>query len=407
MGPQRPVSFFFEDFKLISRLKNSFVSKGIWSAAFLFFSTSPALGLAVDQYVGPFGSFSYPLYSQENSFTSPVISSSFRNGFRIESGSVSDGVSVDFRFSNRSKYLDYGLMFRGFGCLGAESSLAFCAGAGVGGSYSPGFITDPPDRSFFDLLVNPFARVLVDFTSKSTLVFDLGVLAVPARSFSTPDPIENDSRTKLRVDASVGLLVDFVEIGSGFGFGQSPAAEGVIEPRFAEFGLKGGFPLSRYSGTSSTGAKLENSSRTGLMGGVTLDLGGEGFGFLTDVFYTVRRYGITESSSALFERIEIPGQFRYRTEGPSFFMTTLGGYYALPLGTATVVSGNNTVAVTNVSYKPDMGWMFGGGWGVQSEATTFTFEIRYSLGLVNLISTPSGAESAKSRLVDVLFGFLF
>jgi hypothetical protein len=385
---------------------------GLKSLYFLWFFVLPFLAsnsfaLSVDKYVGPFGSMAYPIYSQENSFNSPVIPSSLRPGFRIESGSISDHVSVDFRFNSRSQYIDYGLVFRGFLCSGVESSVALCGGLGVGGAYSPGFTADPPGRNFFDLLVNPFGRVLMDFGPQSAFVFDVGILTVPTRTFSTDDPVDQDSKAKIRIDVAAGIALDFIELGSGFGFGQSAAAFDSSERRMAMFGVKGGFPISKYTGTDSSGDALDGESRTGLLGGLTLDIGQAEWGLMIDAFYAARRFGISTSSSAVLERIELPVNLRYRSAGTGFFMGSLGGFFALPMGNATVVTGTNNVEVSNVSYNSDYGWSAGLGFGTQAEATTVTLELRLSFGLAELLTNPAGAEKTKSRFYDLLIGFLF
>ncbi len=374
---------------------------------FLSFYSIVSYSLNIDRYIGPLGTFNYPLFSVENSYNTPVISSGFRYGFRVEAGSLSDNVSFDFRFNNRSSYTDYGILFRYFKCWGLESSFSNCPGLGLGVSYSPGFLVDPAGRSFTDLLVNANWRWMWDVGPKTVFVLDTGLLVVPTRSFSTSSPIESDSKAKMRAEVSMGFISDFVELGESIGFGQSQFSRGEQIESGLKFGLKGGFPLSKFVGVDAAGNSLSSSRRTGILGGLSLSSASRGLGFEMDLFYATRRFGITDSTSGIQERVELPIFLKYQTPGTTFLYFNAGGFGAYPIGNASVVSGTVTTSVSEAAYGLDYGYGFGVGGGIQAESVMVTFEFRLLNGLANLVQNPSGTESSESRLLDLLVGFYY
>jgi hypothetical protein len=373
----------------------------------LIFLSARSWSINVDRYVGPFGFVSFPLYSVENSYNNPNIASAFRYGFRVEAGSISDNLSFDFRFNTRSSYTDFGFIFRYFYCWGENSTFAFCPGLGAGASFSPGFTIDPAGRSFMDLLANINFRWMFDVSDHTVLAVDTGILTVPSRNFSTDSPTSNDGKPKTRFEIGFGFLSDFVEVGEAIGFGNSEVSRGNFELPGFSFGLKGGFPLSKYKGLNSVGESYSGPKRTGIMGGLSMEAGSGQFGFMADLFYTARRIGIDDTTSGLFERVEIPLLLRYRSEGANYIYGTAGGFVAIPMGPAAVVTGSVTTAVEDIKYKTDYGYNFGLGWGIYTQAVLITFELRFQNGIPNLVPTPTGSESAKTRVLDLLIGFLY
>lgn len=358
-----------------------------------------------DTYIAPLGDVSVPTFPSENPFAgSSALKPDLRMGFRVEAGKLKDNISLDVRFGTRSYYTDFGAQLRMFDCFGYEATIKLCYGAGLGVMYSPGFITEPVGRNFVDLQVEPFIRLIFDSKSDVALIAEAATGITVSRSYSTPSPIEIDSRTKVSPKLAFGLLFDWekVEDPLNLNFSGDTAALS-SDYKTVLFGLRGGLALTKLY-TSASGTVGEN--RSGAVGGISLDAGKGRWGFMLDALYANRLIGVDEVTSVNMERLEIVPQLRFHNVASTFFMASAGFFTGLPLQdvTTTTMSASGQVSKTgSATQEFDAGLVTGFGMGTRSKLVTITMEVRFSFGLVET----SKGSGAYTRPLDFLIGFLF
>ena len=349
-----------------------------------------------DTYVVPMASLNYPLYSKEYGYGSVPIDSNLRTGFRLESGRISDNIAIDLRLGSGSRYTDYGAMFRYFVCTDTDLITAFCPGLGLGASFSTGFPTEVRERKFFDVLMNPFVRILLDTRQEVGLVLEAGLVSNVQRSFSTDTPVADDNVVRTRAEVGVGIIMNFEKNDIPVPFSGTGDTAAPANATFAHFGLKGGFPFSKTKDPAQV-----TSMGSGVAGGLSLDLGAGSWGFMVDGLYVSRAFLIGTASRLRIDRIEIPAQIRFRTLRAGYIQTGFGGYYGLPVRNSSLSTGNVTVSVAESPGTADYGVLASFGFGSLTRVVNLSFELRFAWGLANQGS------NTKSRFVDGLVGFMF
>ena len=360
----------------------------------------------MDSYIAPLTAFSYPLYTDENSFHNPVLKAHARFGFRFEAGLLSEGVALDFRANSRSYYDDYGVMLRWFKCSSYDALITLCPGVGIGGSYSPGMVGDDKGRTFFDFSVNPHLRMIFDTQARFAVMAEAGLTVVPIRDFNTASPVASDGRSKVRAEVAAGLMLDWerIEETSIFGAG---VGSGNYHLATVQFGVKGGFPISHLLTYVSGGVSTSSETRNGVLGGVALDIGGPGWGGAFEGLYVSRRFGIDDNTYASLEQIEIPAFVRYRTRTANFLVMEMGGFGSVPISKYQLTIGGTTTTASTENQKLDYGLLGGIGFGAASRIVTILVELRYLWGMTNISLDTSGATSVHSRALEMMLGFLF
>jgi len=366
----------------------------------LFFSL-PIVASDYDVYVAPMGSLSIPFFKHENP-QGGKLPSEPRIEYRVEAGKLTDNFSLDVRFGTRSYYTDFGLHFRLFDCFGYEAAVKLCYGGGFGAVYSPGFITEDPERNFTDTQVEPFIRFILDSKSNVGFIIEVSALAVLTRSYSTASPVEIDKRVKPSLKVGVGFLFDWEKVEDPFSSSIDSTDDLPEDYHAVILGVKGGLALTKFYSKS---AGATGSFRGGALGGFGIDAGKGEWGAMIDVFYANRLVGSTASTSINLERIEIVPQLRFRTIGSGFVIGSLGMFAGIPISDAitTTVTSSGGFTDSTSPMNTDLGLQMGIGYGTRSKLVTMTMELRYGIGFVSLFE----GQDTKSRPLDFLIGFLF
>jgi hypothetical protein len=374
-------------------------------------AATQAYARSIDAYLAPLVVVGLPLHEFENSFASAGNDGSPepRIGFRVEAGLLNENLSVDFRFASRSRYQDYGGGIRFFGCLGENTAMVLCPGIGLGVMFSPGFAYEAANRSFVDLSVNPFLRLILDTQKQVGLVFEAGVNAVPTRSFSTDDPVSSDPKAHIWIELTAGLILDFEGADESLfsDFGGSSSSTSFSHPGLL-LGVKGGFPITTVRGTDSSGDAVKGmQGRPGTLGGLTVDVGAGTWGLAADVAYASRAYGADANTTATQDWVHVPIMARYRSPGATHIFANFGGYFAVPFGKTLTEIAGGTSSSTETTANIDYGAVLGLGLGTFAKVTTLQIELRYLYGVSNLMKDAPDNVTSKTSAVDLLVGFLF
>jgi hypothetical protein len=181
-------------------------------------------------------------------------------------------------------------------------------------------------------------------------------------------------------------------------------------------GVKGGINLSSVAATNSAGNSVSSYSTQGMgyEGGLGVDIGLGPIGVLVDVLYTKRTVGFgtgtipaLTGSDLSFNSLLVPVQARFAII--PLLSLTGGLYYSMILGdgTLTTSSGTESTVTFSDNAKSDFGLVGGVGVSLPLGVTTLTLEARYLYGLKNTADAPTGDESSKHRVIDVLAGVTF
>jgi hypothetical protein len=220
--------------------------------------------------------------------------------------------------------------------------------------------------------------------------------------YSTSSPVETDRRTKGQMKASFGLLLDWEKLEDPTNLDFTPSKALPEGYELFLFGVKGGLSLTGLYASGSV-SKL----RTGVLGGLSADLGRGRWGFSLDALYANRLLNSGTSSVINMERIELVPQIRFRNIGSSFLLASLGGFVALPMGDAVATTLNEATGAVrssiNQKINRDYGVASSIGFGTRSEIVTLTMELRFGWGFAEIID----GSAAYTRPIDFLIGFQF
>ncbi len=320
---------------------------------------------------------------------------------------MSENISLDVRFGSRSYYSDYGIFLRLFDCVGYEAMVKLCYGAGAGATYSTGLVTDASNRTFTDMQIEPFVRFIFDSQHDVGIIAEGGVKTILNRSYSTATPYRSDSRVKFRPYVAVGLLFDWEKIEDPTTFSMDNFEEVVPESYPSVLlGVKGGLGNAKFLTVDAAGNTQAGSTyREGILGGISLDVGQGKWGFQLDGFYANRRMGSSATTTTVIERFEVFPQLRFRTLGSNFLLLTGGGFGAIALGKSITTA--NGVSLGEADGVFDYGASLGFGFGTRSKILTLTMEVRASWGFADFNPVAIPKASTRSRMLDLLIGFVF
>ncbi len=199
----------------------------------------------------------------------------------------------------------------------------------------------------------------------------------------------------------------------------------LVSPGFSaiKFGVKGGFSLANLSfDPEISGVDLK--SKAGFVGGVSMNIGlSRMFSLQPEVLYVQKgskfSEGINGDSFELkinVDYLEIPLllNLSFQKEGSSFVPSIFAGPY-IGLNTSAKIKETYdgetyTEDIKDYIKDTDFGLTFGVGLGKQLGAGKIFLDIRYDLGLTNIIDIPEGegdGESVKTRTWLFMIGYSF
>jgi len=181
----------------------------------------------------------------------------------------------------------------------------------------------------------------------------------------------------------------------------------------ASVGFKGGFDLSKFSMTGTDiPAGLVNLKAP--MGGVFFSLNFGLFTIQPEILYV--RIGARVENGADWEEervdtIQVPLLLKLNLISGPISPTVFGGPYGAYRLSAKDVSSIGGVSssedIKDQTTTTDYGLVFGGGIDFKLVAIKLSAEVRYNLGLANLVKNPEPGVSFKNRTLMFLVGLGF
>lgn len=207
------------------------------------------------------------------------------------------------------------------------------------------------------------------------------------------------------------------------------------------YGLKAGVGLSNYGVSNNLKEVYTVDSRFVFHGGAMASyrFGGK-FGVRAELLYAMKgskytnretvqvmdNQGNTHTGQFKFEEklnyIDVPVLFQYRfrgrtvspyvTLGPEFSFA-MGGKFFSRFDSPTFVQENDPVDLTFGSANADtykgfnFGLSFGGGAEIDLDGGALIIDLRYGLGLTNMVSSGLSSQKISNRLVSLSFGYMF
>ncbi|MDD8030808.1 MAG: porin family protein [Acidobacteriota bacterium] len=196
----------------------------------------------------------------------------------------------------------------------------------------------------------------------------------------------------------------------------------LVSPSFSaiKFGVKGGLSLANLSFEPGI-PEVDFKSKAGFVGGVSMNIGlSRMFSLQPEVLYVQKgskfSEGINGDSYEVkinFDYLEIPLllNLSFQKEGSSFAPSIFAGPY-IGLNTsakAKATYGGETYTEDLKDYikDTDFGLTFGIGLGKQLGAGKLLLDVRYDLGLTNIVEDAAEGESAKTRTWLFMIGYSF
>ena len=172
-----------------------------------------------------------------------------------------------------------------------------------------------------------------------------------------------------------------------------------IIPSF-EFGAKAGINLSQFS----TNATFDTDNRAGVLGGVYARIGGLGFNFQPELYYTSKNVDIVKGgvvNKARFNSIDVPLLFGSKIGAFGFG----GRFYTGPLFSFAINEDQNAGtalgnAITLNRKGQNVAWNFGAGVDVKM----ISVDLRYEAGITKQ-SYNSSNDQTRISLFTVSVGY--
>jgi hypothetical protein len=180
-------------------------------------------------------------------------------------------------------------------------------------------------------------------------------------------------------------------------------------------GVKAGVNVANASVNPALPADFSKSSRTGFIGGISAELKlAEPLSLQLETLYTQKGFEVSGATSSAGTRATATYKFDY-VEVPLTLKATFGSgpirpYVFAGPNVGFRVAAKAAVPGGSVDFKDetklnDVALDFGAGIVYQVDAkTALVFDVRYSLGLTNVITGGDPGSSSKSRDVKLLFG---
>jgi hypothetical protein len=150
------------------------------------------------------------------------------------------------------------------------------------------------------------------------------------------------------------------------------------------------------------------SSKFGLGFGALADFGavfGTGMGLQVGALYLGNKMG-DDTSSSKFSSIQIPILFRYTID--KMFSVGLGPYYSIYMGSISTeaggVAGPDLDFATAGIKKSDLGFLASVGAAIPTGSFDLLVDVRYNMGLGDLLDPAVAGASVKSSAFQVLVG---
>lgn len=179
-------------------------------------------------------------------------------------------------------------------------------------------------------------------------------------------------------------------------------------------GIKAGTNVANASVNPALPADFSKSPRTGFIGGVSAELKlAEPLSLQLETLYTQKGFEVSGTTSAgtrttatyKFDYVEVPLTLKATLgSGPIRPYVFAGPNVGFRVAAKAAVPGGS-VDFKDETKLTDVALDFGAGIVYQLDAkTALVFDVRYSLGLTNVITGGDPGSSSKSRDVKLLFG---
>lgn len=181
----------------------------------------------------------------------------------------------------------------------------------------------------------------------------------------------------------------------------------------AAVGFKGGYAWSNLDFTGITGIPTPQDIKNP-MGGVFFGIGLGLFSIQPEILYVRQGSRLEELPDWMEYRldyVQVPVLLKINIlPGPVSPMICAGPYgaYRVSAKDVSYLSGvNATEDIKDQIKTTDYGVAFGGGIDFKLVAIKLSAEVRYNLGLVNIIKNPDPGESVKTKSLMVMVGIGF
>ena len=175
----------------------------------------------------------------------------------------------------------------------------------------------------------------------------------------------------------------------------------IVAPAQVRFGIKGGYNLSTliYSGTTSLDGE---KSKSGFNAGIFADIPfSKSFSLVPELVYSAQGAGFQNSyasGSFSYDYMNIPVLLGYKLSMGLYFET---GIQMGILLSANEKSNGTTTGIMYKTYSTDFAWPIGFGYQIPNQH--FGIDLRYNLGLVNIVKSGSDVNVKNSVFQFGLF----
>ncbi len=163
-----------------------------------------------------------------------------------------------------------------------------------------------------------------------------------------------------------------------------------------QFGVKGGANFANLTGSGATGAQTLLGLNAGIYARLPL---AEHLGIQPELVYSGQGAKYDQNGITLTQRsnyFNIPVLLKYST-GVGFFLET--GPQLGFLMTAKLNVESNSQDVKNGYTSTDLSWVFGAGYKIP--ATRFSIDLRYNLGISNIVNQDMSSETAHNGVFQL------